>query len=169
MLLRIAGGEEEAITWGSLATGRTRDVVREAAAFFVEQILLYPGADSYRVLGARSDASYDELRRNMTILVRWLHPDCGRREERAVFAARVTKAWDNLKTQERRAAYDRARSTSKRDKAVRQEKDQTRSNKFSVAGGRRIARGRGEPIHIDNRQGLLNRILMLIFGRTTWQ
>ena len=87
--------------------GRSRDTVREAAAFFVEQILLYPGADSYRVLGARPDATYGELRRNMALLLRWLHPDRDRQGERAIFAARVTRAWSDLKTPERRAAYDR--------------------------------------------------------------
>ena len=82
------------------------EVVREAAIFFIEQIMLYPHADSYRVLGAGPEATYRELRRNMALLLRWLHPDLDRRDERSVFAARVTRAWNDLKTRERRAAYD---------------------------------------------------------------
>ena len=85
-----------------------RETVREAAAFFLEQVLLHADADSYRVLGATREASYAELRRNMTLLLQWLHPDLDRREARSVFAARVTRAWNDLKTPERRAAYDRA-------------------------------------------------------------
>ena len=50
-------------------------MVREASAFFIEQILLGPDADSYRVLGADRNAAAAELRRNMALLLRWLHPD----------------------------------------------------------------------------------------------
>ena len=58
-------------------------MIREAAGFFVEQILLFPGADSYRVLGASPEATNRELRRNMSLLLRWLHPDLDPRGERS--------------------------------------------------------------------------------------
>ena len=74
-LLQIVAGDEEATRQASKATGRSRETVREAAAFFIEQVLLYPEADSYRVLGTGPDVSNGELRRNMTLLLRWLHPD----------------------------------------------------------------------------------------------
>jgi hypothetical protein len=45
----------------------------------------------------------------MALLLRWLHPDLSRCSERAVFAARVTAAWDDFKTAERRSAYDTLR------------------------------------------------------------
>src|SRR5262245_47983673 len=73
-LLQIVAGDEEAISQATEATGRSRQTVREAAAFFIEQLLLYPGADSYRVLGTEPGVSNGELRRNMTLLLRWLHP-----------------------------------------------------------------------------------------------
>ena len=60
------------------------------------------------MLGAGPEATFGELRRNMALLLRWLHPDHDRRGERAVFAARVTRAWSDLKTQERREMYDRS-------------------------------------------------------------
>ena len=50
-------------------------MVRLAATFFIEQILFAPHADSYRVLGASPQASASELRRNVALLLRWLHPD----------------------------------------------------------------------------------------------
>ena len=66
---------------------------------------------------ATREASHSELRRNMTLLLQWLHPDLDRREARSVFAARVTRAWNDLKTPERRAAYDRAQNLAKSNKS----------------------------------------------------
>jgi DnaJ domain len=106
LLLRIAGGEVEAELVAAKMVDRSRDVVREAAAFFIEQILLFPEADSYRALGTTSEATATELRRNMGWLMAWLHPDRTRDGEQSVFVARVTRAWNDLKTPDRRAAYD---------------------------------------------------------------
>ena len=109
-LLQIVAGDEIAIRKASEATGRSQETVRAAAGFFIEQVLLYPEADSYRVLGAEPDASNSELRRNMGLLLRWLHPDRDGQDARSVFAGRVTRAWSDLKSEERRVAYDRLRS-----------------------------------------------------------
>jgi len=106
MLLRIAAGDDEAESTAALLTDRSRDIVRQAATFFVEQILFAPNADSYRVLGAAPQATAGELRRNVALLLRWLHPDMDPRGERSIFIGRVTTAWNDLKTPERRAAYD---------------------------------------------------------------
>jgi hypothetical protein len=106
VLLRVAAGDDEAETAAALLTGRSRDVVRQAATFFIEQILFAPNADSYRVLGTSSQASASELRRNVALLLRWLHPDLDHPGERSIFIGRVTAAWNDLKTPERRAAYD---------------------------------------------------------------
>lgn len=108
LLLRIAAGNTEAISQALASEGRSLETIREATAFFLEQVLLHADADSYRVLGATPEASYAKLRHNMTLLLQWLHPDLDRRGARSVFAARVTGAWNDLKTPERRLAYDRA-------------------------------------------------------------
>ena len=50
-LLRIAAGEQQAISSAAEAASRSRDSVIEAAAFFIEQVLLDPDADSYRGSG----------------------------------------------------------------------------------------------------------------------
>lgn len=110
LLLRIAAGDAEAEAYAADATQRPREVIRNAAAFFIEQILLHPDADSYRALGATPQAGNNELRRNMALLVRWLHPDVDGHAARSALATRVTMAWDSLKTPERRAAYDAARN-----------------------------------------------------------
>ena len=107
-LLEIAAGNADVTRQASEATGRTQDVVRNAAAFFIEQLLLAPGADSYRVLGGTAQTSSSDLRRNMALLLRWLHPDMEHNGsgDRSGFAGRITLAWEDLKTAERRAAYD---------------------------------------------------------------
>src|SRR3974390_713643 len=64
-LLRIAAEDEEATSQAIAGTGKSVETVRGAAAFFIEQILFCPEADSYRVLGAKPETSNSELRRNM--------------------------------------------------------------------------------------------------------
>ena len=117
MLLRIAAGDEVAEREAAASLDRPAQVVRDASVFYIEQLLLYPEADSYRVLGADPKAPTAELRQNMAHLIRWLHPDKNPMEERAVFVNRVNRAWDDLKTPDRREAYDRmlaSRSVPKR-------------------------------------------------------
>jgi hypothetical protein len=112
-LLQIASGDGEATSGAASITGRSRETVREAAAFFIEQVLLAPDSDSYRILGGAPELPADELRRNMALLLRWLHPDMANsaddRANRSIYATRVTRAWEELKTPERRAAYDAMR------------------------------------------------------------
>ena len=108
LLLRIAAGDLDSETSAVETSGRSRDVVGKAAAFFIEQVLLCAGSDSYRLLGTHPQASNDELRKNMALLLTWLHPDKQRHGNRSALAGRVTQAWNTLKTSERRAAYDLA-------------------------------------------------------------
>ncbi len=112
ILLCVAAGDEAATARAARLAARPNAQVQEAAAFFIEQILLAPGADSYRVLGATPSAAASELRRNMILLLRWLHPDLQGQAERSVFAGRVLLAWSDLKTPARRAAYDEAQRLS---------------------------------------------------------
>ena len=126
ILLRIAAGEDRAESTAVTLTGRSRDVVRQAATFFIEQILFAPDADSYRVLGAEPQASAGELRRNVALLLRWLHPDMDPKGERAIFIGRVTAAWNDLKTPERRAAHDKALSSAAESRFRRGRKNRSR-------------------------------------------
>jgi hypothetical protein len=156
-VLRIVGGDDKALAQAVAVSGRSREMVCEASAFFIEQMLLYPGADSYRVLGARPDASNDELRRNMALLLRWLHPDVANQTARALFAQRVTRAWNDLKSPERRTAYDRSRPIQKPKQRVPSKKGRSRSNA-------RV--GHRQPVRLPaRRMGLWDRIILLISGR----
>jgi hypothetical protein len=163
VLLQLAVGDEAPTCRAAELTGRSAKFLREAAAFFIEQVLLHPEADSYRVLGAGGEASNEELRRNMALLLRWLHPDRSSEGMRTVFASRVTNAWNNLKTPERRAAYDRANRITQSTSALNRKKAPP-----PRAGSRpKQARPRmvkGSAVLKAHSIGLLRRV-MLLFGR----
>lgn len=108
LLLRIVANEGGAIDVYAARLEKPPEELREAAAFYLEQAMFAPQADSYRVLGASRYASAAELRRNLVLLCRWLHSDICEELQRSVFFLRVIQAWNNLKTPERRAAYDAA-------------------------------------------------------------
>jgi len=168
-LLRIAAGDVEAARTAALSVDRPIEVVHEAATFFIEQILFAPNADSYRVLGASRQADAATLRRNVALLLRWLHPDLDPRGERSIFAGRVTAAWNDLKTPERRAAYDDARGQSRRaQRSSKAGKTSARHGSndslFSRGGVRRIDGARRVPSHLArSKGGFWRRALSLIF------
>ena len=107
LLIRIAAGESAAIENAAESAGEPADVLVEASVFFLQQILFAPGADSYRVLGVAADAPQDQLRENYRWLMKWLHPDRNQDGWETVYADRVNIAWQDLKTIQRRAEYDR--------------------------------------------------------------
>lgn len=166
MLLAIAAGDEAALAAAAELTGRSSRVVAQAAAFFIEQILLAPDADSYRVLGATRAASGSELRRNMALMLRWLHPDM--HGDHSLFAARVTRAWEDLKTPERRAAYDQQAMVAG---ALKEPAPARAGRAGSRPGAHRVRRTvhyGSRPPHaqrVVHRAGLLRRALLFIFGR----
>ncbi len=112
LLLQVAAGDPDAIREAQAATGRSEDHLTKAAGFYTEQVLLHRDSDSYRVLGASSSASAAELRRHLALILRWLHPDLvpsnadGLHFDKSALANLVTRAWETIKTGERRAAYD---------------------------------------------------------------
>lgn len=106
LVLSVAAGDPEALQEAIGLTGRTEETLVSAAAFFIEQILLCPDSDSYRILGSQPSAPAQELRTHMALLMKWLHPDIDGNGQKSLFAGRVTRAWEDLKTLERREAYD---------------------------------------------------------------
>jgi len=170
-LLRIAAGDAEAEGVAATATDRSREVVQRAATFFIEQVLFAPNTDSYRVLGANAQASTAELRRNVALLMRWLHPDLDNRGERSVFVSRVTDAWNNLKTPERRAAYDELLRHFDAKRKFRHKNGRSRSGGQRI-GGQRINGGPHRRHFVGNmrlmgtrKSGFFRRILSVLFHR----
>jgi hypothetical protein len=166
MLLRIAAGDDEAERTAAALTDRSRDVVRHAATFFIEQILFAPDADSYQVLGADPGASAAELRHNVALLLRWLHPDLDPHEERSIFVSRVTGAWNNLKTPDRRAAYDDTRRYAIDRKARFKAARRGRSKKIAAASRRHNGQGKDTAsIYGTKRVGFFRRALSILLHR----
>jgi hypothetical protein len=166
-LLRIAAGDEAVTRRAAIATASSPAIVSEAAAFFIEQIMLYPEADSYRVLGTTSQASSAELRRNMSLLLRWLHPDRGP-SERSVFAHRVTRAWNDLKTEERRSAYDRRHPGAVAQKSPARNCARPRPKTYSLPRRVRSVGAHAIPVLAAKRHhpsGLFRKMLLLLLGR----
>lgn len=166
-LLRIAADDEEATRKAAVTCGRSAQAVREAATFFIEQAMFFPDADSYRVLGATASASSSELRSNMALLLRWLHPDLDRHQERTVLATRVTRAWNDLKTPERRLDYDRKLRLSLRDpRSGPHASHSHRGGKARTGSNHR--RGARMPSsrawNDDANAGFLRRLLLSLFG-----
>ena len=161
-LLEIAAGDDEVADNAALKLERTADVIREAAGFFIEQILLAPDGDSYRVLGGGRDASDVELRRNMALLLRWLHPDLDRAGARTIYAGRVTRAWETLKTPDRRTAYDVANPprVAKPKTPRRSSRQPPRYQRFSSGGAGLDA------VRDTAHDGFIQRTLRFMFGRT---
>src|SRR5262245_30731183 len=91
-IIRIAAGSPEICQSASQATGQPPAVLIEAARFYLQQVLLRPDADSYRVLGLPPGASRELARRHMRCLLQWLHPDVNRDWDSA-YAERVLTAW----------------------------------------------------------------------------
>jgi hypothetical protein len=175
LLLGTAFGDGDALREAVEITGRSPDVVCEAAAFFIEQILFSPTSDSYRVLGATPEATSDELRRNMALLLRWLHPDMDRRGERSLFVGRVTKAWNDLKTPERRAAYDVERKLKRpptRDSGTKHgaSRNQASSPRLKTASqnANKSRPKRALRVYRARRDGLLLRALYFLLGRARY-
>jgi hypothetical protein len=175
-LLRLAAGDGEAAREAAELTGNPPETAHAAAAFFIEQILLRPASDSYRILGAQPSATGAELRRNLALLLKGLHPDLCQNADRTIFVTRVTGAWNNIKTPERRAAYDMARNAREAERQARRAgwsgglstipgyRDGTRYQRATNSAKKR------EPlqaigVHGRKRDGLLRRVFLLLFGR----
>ena len=106
-LLQIAAGSDAGSLEQLAATsGEETAHIQEAARFYIREVLFYQGADAYRVLGVPHDASTETLRAHHRLLQRWLHPDRQTSDWDAIFAARVNAAWSQLRSDDRRAAYD---------------------------------------------------------------
>ena len=106
-LLAVAGGHasSEALEPMVRAFAEPADRLIEAARFYAREVLFFPGADAYRVLGVSADADAELIKLHHRLLQQWLHPDRPGGQDDAVFAARVNAAWNALRTEERRIAY----------------------------------------------------------------
>lgn len=108
-VLKIAGGCEATLGEAVAVTGEPPEKIRRTVTLFLQNVLFTPDADSYRILGAERSATQAELRDHMRWLMKWLHPDRERSAWEASLALKVSAAWDDLKSPERRQRYDAER------------------------------------------------------------
>lgn len=101
LLLRLAVGDAEAMREAEIFSDRPQSAIRQAAIFFIEQILLDPGADEYRTLGLDHTATISELRTNMALLLKWLHPDLSNDTPKSTMARQVIQAWKQVNASEK--------------------------------------------------------------------
>jgi hypothetical protein len=166
VLLQLAVGDQPATRRAAELTGRSAKFLQEAAAFFIEQVLLHPEADSYRVLGAGSGASSEELRRNMALLLRWLHPDQSAEGMRTVLASRVTNAWNSLKTPDRKAAYDRSKRLAQASSTLDGKMGRRAPAPRAARRPKQLRPKMAKAPHVLKAHGMgLLRRFMLLFGR----
>ncbi|MFO1352889.1 MAG: J domain-containing protein [Gammaproteobacteria bacterium] len=83
--------------------------LQHAARFFIEQVLLAPGADYYRVLGVNPSAPLARIKDHHRLLMRLFHPDRGNtdRQWTDVYSRRINQAYTVLRKPHTRSAYDR--------------------------------------------------------------
>lgn len=106
LLARVAAGSSEALEVATRATGEAPERLQEAARFYLEEVMFFEGADAYRVLGLNPGAETVLIKQHYRQLQRWLHPDRAGQDATSGLAARVNWAWDQLRSVERRRAYD---------------------------------------------------------------
>ena len=85
------------------------DEWQAAARFFVQQVLLAPGADYYRLHGLPRQADATEIRSHHRLLMRLVHPDRTHTDDawQTAAAARINQAHTTLRDPEKRAEYNR--------------------------------------------------------------
>ena len=96
-VIRCASGEEAALVEASAQLNTSREVLREAAAFYLTQTLFARDADAWRVLGVRPGVSQDVLRAHFRLLVHWLATSRNRDPLYALYGDRVQRAWTELR------------------------------------------------------------------------
>lgn len=105
-VIRIAAGDAEAIAAAKASTPLAEADLHVAASLLLHNLCLFDGADSYRTLGVRADADSSRIKQHFRWLVRWLHPDRNPDNLHGAFTDRVNRAWNSVRTPERRARYD---------------------------------------------------------------
>ena len=105
-LVQIASGSPSLLAEAVRRSGEGEQKVLEAARFYLQEVLFFPAADAYRVLGVARDAPAEQIKTHYRLLQRWLHPDREDGDRTSVHAVRVNQAWNELRSPERRSDYD---------------------------------------------------------------
>lgn len=106
-VIRLAGAKEESLRTAADLYQSDVMEIGEAARFFLQQVLLDPDADHYRLLGVNPEADNEQIRRQHRLLMRLFHPDrhAGKECWTDSYATRVNEAYNVLRRPEARKRY----------------------------------------------------------------
>lgn len=110
LILRLAAPSQPLLDETANQHDVTPATLREAARFYLQQVLFEPGTDAYRILGVAPGAVFERIREHHQWLQRWLHPDRVGDDGFAPFAAKLNWAWQQLRNERKRNAYDLERA-----------------------------------------------------------
>lgn len=107
--LQLASATQPQLEQAATRFSESEQTLVEAARFYLQQVLFEPGTDAYRILGLAPNADFQQIRQHHIWLQRWLHPDRRGEDWEAALATKVNWAWQQLRSERVRAAYDRSR------------------------------------------------------------
>lgn len=97
-VMRIAAKDEAAVAAAAERLGIPRDRLVRLARLYLREVVLFPGADTARVLGLSPAAPPTAARCHRRWLILWLHPDRASAPWEAALFHRVQTAWAGYAT-----------------------------------------------------------------------
>lgn len=97
-LFRILADEAGAIEMAQGMFAYSPAQLKDAAEFYVKEVVLYAQAPPLRMLGFNAMASRTEMRDRLRLLMLWLHPDRQKANWQQFYAARVLTAWRTVQS-----------------------------------------------------------------------
>ncbi len=95
-LIKIAAGTEDEIKALLLDRAAEGAPAKDAAIFYLQQLLMNAEGDDYRQLGLRAGASLQDVKDHKRGLLKWLHPDRNPSPWEQVLFGRVKAAADRI-------------------------------------------------------------------------
>jgi hypothetical protein len=95
-LIRIVAGSDDEMAALDLPDVKSPTEMREAAAFFMQQVMFQKDNDSHRILGLNSKSTAQQIKDHKRLLLKWLHPDRNQNKWERVYFQRVLHAAEKL-------------------------------------------------------------------------
>jgi hypothetical protein len=93
LLLQMVAGDVHALNEATRLTGLNENEVTAVVELYILRVMLFRGAPPRRILGVEEEVDRGQIRRHMSYLMGWLHPDKTGNAWRVAFSRRVLEAW----------------------------------------------------------------------------